>query len=121
MWNERKVLITGGAGFIGSEMVRQLAAEGAEIIVVDNLVNGRRENLEGVSNDLVKLFITDIRDNHIGDLMQGVDVLFHLACLGVRHSIHSPYENHNQRKRDPEIAGSGKSSGSKTSRVRFQL
>ena len=94
MWNKRKVLITGGAGFIGSEMVRQLAAEGAEIIVVDNLVNGRRENLEGVSNDLVKLFITDIRDNHIGDLMQGVDVLFHLACLGVRHSIHSPYENH---------------------------
>ena len=40
-----RFLVTGGAGFIGSELVRQLAARGARVRVVDNLVNGRRENL----------------------------------------------------------------------------
>src|SRR5438477_9119102 len=43
------VLVTGGAGFIGSELVRQLVARGMDVLVFDNLVNGRRENLDGVS------------------------------------------------------------------------
>lgn len=90
-----KVLVTGGAGFIGSELVRQLVIEDAKIVVVDNLVNGRRDNLEGLPIDRVKLVVADIRDHHrMADLMYGVDIVFHLACLGVRHSIHSPYENH---------------------------
>jgi UDP-glucose 4-epimerase len=88
-------LVTGGAGFIGSELVRQLARVGAEVIVVDNLVNGRRENLAGLPDDQVKLIVADIRDSHhMADLLVGVDIVFHLACLGVRHSIHSPHENH---------------------------
>ena len=89
------VLVTGGAGFIGSELVRQLAAQGARVVVVDNLVNGRRENLAGLPADRVRLVVADIRDGQrMADLMRGVDVVFHLACLGVRHSIHSPAENH---------------------------
>ena len=92
---DSKVLVTGGAGFIGSEVVRQLAAAGAEVIVVDNLVNGKAENLDGVLNDRVRLEVVDIRDREaMTNLMQGVNIVFHLACLGVRHSIHSPYENH---------------------------
>ena len=88
-------LVTGGAGFIGSELVRQLAAQGAKVVVVDNLVNGRRENLDGLPGDQVQLVVADIRDSEcMADLMQGVDIVFHLACLGVRHSIHSPHENH---------------------------
>jgi UDP-glucose 4-epimerase len=89
------VLVTGGAGFIGSELVRQLAAQGAKVVVVDNLVNGRRENLDGLPADSVQLVVADVRDSRrMADLMQGVDIVFHLACLGVRHSIHSPHENH---------------------------
>jgi len=89
------VLVTGGAGFIGSELVRQLAAQGAKVVVVDNLVNGRRENLDGLPDGQVQLVVTDIRDSRrMVDLMQGVDIVLHLACLGVRHSIHSPQENH---------------------------
>jgi UDP-glucose 4-epimerase len=43
----------------------------------------------------VQLVVADIRDSdRIADLMQGVEIVFHLACLGVRHSIHSPHENH---------------------------
>ena len=95
MWYPSRVLVTGGAGFIGSELVRQLAAQSAKIVVVDNLVNGWRENLDGLPSDQVQLVIADIRDDKsMADLMRGVDVVFHLACLGVRHSIHSPHENH---------------------------
>jgi UDP-glucose 4-epimerase len=90
-----KVMVTGGAGFIGSELVRQLATTGCHVLVVDNLVNGRRENLEGSASGLVELEVADIRDQERMRLfLRGVDIVFHLACLGVRHSIHSPEENH---------------------------
>jgi UDP-glucose 4-epimerase len=63
--------------------------------VVDNLVNGRRENLEEILGDRVLLETTDIRNREkMAALLNGVDLVFHLACLGVRHSIHSPIENH---------------------------
>jgi len=92
---EKNVLVTGGAGFIGSELVHQLAAQGSRVVVVDNLVNGRRENLDGLPDDQVQLVLADVRDTQrLADLMRGVDIVFHLACLGVRHSIHSPQENH---------------------------
>jgi UDP-glucose 4-epimerase len=88
-------LVTGGAGFIGSELIRQLARLAGRVTVVDNLVNGRRENLEEALDDDVQLTVADVRDTgRMIDLMRGADVVFHLACLGVRHSIHSPLENH---------------------------
>ena len=90
-----KVLVTGGAGFIGSELVRHLAARGSRVCVVDNLVNGKRENLEEVLGDDVELIVADVRDeSSMSSLLRGVETVFHLACLGVRHSIHSPSENH---------------------------
>jgi UDP-glucose 4-epimerase len=90
----RTVLVTGGAGFIGSELTRQLTAEGKRVIVLDNLANGRRENVADISGD-VELVVGDIRDDGlVTRLMADVDAVFHLACLGVRHSIHSPRENH---------------------------
>lgn len=91
---DQRILITGGAGFIGSELSRQAAAEAAEVVVVDNLVNGRRENLDGLPEH-VRFFEADVRDSsRMRQLLDGIDVVFHLACLGVRHSIHSPRENH---------------------------
>ena len=88
-------MVTGGAGFIGSELVRQFARQGTEVIAVDNLVNGKRENLEGLSTSQVRLATVDIRDTeHMVSLSVDVDIFFHLACMGVRHSIHSPDENH---------------------------
>jgi UDP-glucose 4-epimerase len=90
-----RCLVTGGAGFIGSELVRQLASAGCEVTIVDNLVNGKRENVVEVLGDKVRLEVADIRDTVLmGRLLQRVDVVYHLACLGVRHSIHSPEENH---------------------------
>ena len=91
----QRVLVTGGAGFIGSELVRQLSARGFGVRVVDNLVNGKRENLDGVLNENVELIVADVRDaKSMASLLRDVEIVFHLACLGVRHSIHSPIENH---------------------------
>ena len=90
----RRVLVTGGAGFIGSELVRQLAASGMSVCVVDNLINGKRENLDDVLRKDVELVEADVRDlKSMSSLLTDTDVVFHLACLGVRHSIHSPMEN----------------------------
>ena len=87
-------IVTGGAGFIGSELVRQLIAEGSPVVVIDNLVNGKRENLADVEGR-VTLLEFDIRDvSAYGPILRDAEVIFHLACLGVRHSVHSPLENH---------------------------
>jgi len=75
--------------------VRQLSARGFGVRVVDNLVNGKRENLDGVLNENVELIVADVRDaKSMASLLRDVEIVFHLACLGVRHSIHSPIENH---------------------------
>src|SRR4051812_25117866 len=93
--DKKHILVTGGAGFIGSELARQLTAQSFRVTVVDNLINGKRENLDGVLGKDVELVVTDIRDQaSVASLFRGADTIFHLACLGVRHSIHSPVENH---------------------------
>ena len=87
-------IVTGGAGFIGSELVRQLTAAGSPVVVIDNLVNGKRENLAGVNGRLT-LLEYDIRDvSAYAPILREADVVYHLACLGVRHSVHSPLDNH---------------------------
>lgn len=91
------VLVTGGAGFIGSHLVDELVLRrgAASVTVVDSLVNGRRENLEHLADDpRVRLVTADIRSEQALGLVDEADVVFHLACLGVRHSLHDPRENH---------------------------
>ncbi len=95
MSDRSTVLVTGGAGFIGSELVRQLAGRGDRVLVVDNLANGRRENIADVISDHVQLMTVDVRDlPSIIPYLGQVKVAYHLACLGVRHSVHSPLDNH---------------------------
>jgi UDP-glucose 4-epimerase len=89
------VIVTGGAGFIGAELVRQLAARGERVVIVDNLVNGKRENVADVLSRDVELLVSDVRDlGAITPYLPEARAVYHLACLGVRHSVHSPRENH---------------------------
>jgi UDP-glucose 4-epimerase len=93
--NGKTYLVTGGAGFIGSELCRQLLAASASVRIVDNLANGHLENVAKILSNSCALHVTDIRDlDAMQNLLAGCDGVFHLACLGVRHSIHSPMENH---------------------------
>jgi UDP-glucose 4-epimerase len=95
MSSRSTVLVTGGAGFIGSELVRQLAARGDRVLIIDNLVNGRRANVEELESERVRLLVSDIRAlDQFERELAAVSVVYHLACLGVRHSVHSPLENH---------------------------
>ena len=91
-----KIVVTGGAGFIGSHLTDYLLLLGHQVTVLDNLVNGKKENLEDASKFSTFKFVEgSILDKQITDeTIQGADVVYHLACLGVRHSIHSPFENH---------------------------
>jgi UDP-glucose 4-epimerase len=89
------ILVTGGAGFVGSELVRQLAARGERVLVVDNLVSGKRENIDEVLSERVTFAQVDVRNvDAIRAALRDASVVYHLACLGVRHSVHSPHENH---------------------------
>ena len=94
--NNKVALVTGGAGFIGSELTKQLIHEFSEVIVIDNLINGKTKNLKSVADNPKLTFVNeDIRSiDKISTLINKANVIYHLACLGVRHSIHSPKENY---------------------------
>ncbi len=79
---DRKVLITGGLGFIGSNLARRLVELGADITLVDSLVPEYGGNLFNIAEieDRVRINIADVRDAHSMDyLVQGQDYLFNLA------------------------------------------
>jgi len=87
-------LVTGGAGFIGSHMVRALVAQGHRVRVVDNFSTGKRENLDEIADqiDLRPISITDRAA--LDQAMSGVDYVFHLAALAsVPRSVADPLAN----------------------------
>jgi UDP-glucose 4-epimerase len=91
----RRILVTGGAGFIGSHLVDALIEEGCFVRVLDNLSNGRSENLEQQKGGSRFNFILGnvLEPSDVVRAIEGIDIVFHLACLGVRHSIKCPFEN----------------------------
>jgi UDP-glucose 4-epimerase len=87
-------LVTGGAGFIGSNLVDALVERGDDVTVVDDISTGRRENLAGALERGAELIEADIRDApFIRDLVAHArpEVVFHLAAqIDVRHSVADP-------------------------------
>lgn len=78
----KSVLITGGLGFIGSNLARRLVNLGADVMVVDSLIpeyGGNLFNIKGIE-DRLRVNISDVRDHHgIAALIRGQDILFNLA------------------------------------------
>ena len=89
-----RCLVTGGAGFIGSNLVDALVARGDEVTIVDDLSTGRRENLERALGSGVRLLEADVRDGPaLSDLAREArpEAVFHLAAqIDVRKSIADP-------------------------------
>jgi UDP-glucose 4-epimerase len=85
-----KVLVTGGAGFIGSNLVKHLLADGHQVNALDNLSSGYRSNLELFPQ--VNFIEGDIRDEvAVAEATKGVEVVFHLAAsVGNKRSIDHP-------------------------------
>ena len=89
----KRVLITGGAGLIGSHIADLLVAEGnPEIIILDNFTRGRRENIaSAMTKGRVRVVEGDIRDRELlREVMQGVDLLFHQAAIRITHCAEDP-------------------------------
>ncbi|MFO8015559.1 MAG: SDR family oxidoreductase [Candidatus Woesearchaeota archaeon] len=88
-----KVIITGGAGFIGSHLAEELVSKGHEVTVVDNLFDGKRENLDGVK-DKIHFIEGDIRDKKLmNELCSNADHILHQAARrSVPASLKDPFE-----------------------------
>jgi nucleoside-diphosphate-sugar epimerase len=86
-----KILVTGGAGFIGSHIVAALVADGNAVVVLDNLSTGHESNL-AEQRDRVQLVVADLRDAAaVGRAAQGCDYVFHEAALAsVPRSVKDP-------------------------------
>jgi UDP-glucose 4-epimerase len=87
-------LVTGGAGFIGSNLVDALVDRGDHVTVIDNLSSGKRANLEGALAKGATLHETDVRDaEDVAGILAAVrpEVVFHLAAqIDVRYSVAAP-------------------------------
>lgn len=89
----RKILVTGGAGFIGSNLCEELVKMGNYVVCLDNFSTGRIENIQGLlDNNRFKLIEGDIRNlDTCLKAVNGVDVVFHEAALGsIPRSIDDP-------------------------------
>jgi nucleoside-diphosphate-sugar epimerase len=91
-----KVLVTGGAGFIGSNLAEELIKKGAKVTILDNLVTGFRENLEEINGNF-EFVEGDVNDDEKLDIaLENVDTVFHQAALpSVPRSVENPLETHN--------------------------
>jgi UDP-glucose 4-epimerase len=87
----RRALVTGGAGFIGSHLVERLLQEGMQVVVLDNLSVGKRENVPAEA----EFVLGDVRDpDAVAAAVSGTDAVFHLAArVSIRASVAGFYED----------------------------
>jgi len=93
----KRVLVTGGAGFIGSHLVDRLANEGCRVVVLDDLSSGSLENIrDNLDSGRVRFIEGDVRDSKVvEDAVKDVDLVCHLAAVvSVPYSMREPLLTH---------------------------
>jgi nucleoside-diphosphate-sugar epimerase len=90
-----KVLVTGGAGFIGSNLADELIRQGAKVTIIDSLVTGFTENLNEITGDF-EFIEGDLNDDRlVSKAVQNAEIVFHEAALpSVPRSVEDPAETH---------------------------
>src|SRR5437016_4131658 len=90
-FTNQRVLVTGGAGFIGSHIVEALVALGADVVVIDDLSGGSWDNLNGFGERVKKITGSILDDGAIGNAVEGCQYIFHEAALAsVPQSVAEP-------------------------------
>ena len=85
-----KILVTGGAGFIGSNLVDELIKKNHQVIVVDNLSTGSEKNI----NSKAEFHECDIKHPNLKNMFENIDVVYHFAAqIDVRKSVENPIED----------------------------
>ena len=90
-WDGRKVVVTGGAGFIGSHLARELVRQGARVTVLDNLSTGRLESLREAREKVELVQASTLEPLRLARAFRDADAVFHLAAvLGVKRTWEEP-------------------------------
>jgi len=92
----KRVLVTGGAGFIGSHLVERLVNDGHHVTIIDNMHTGRPENLTHLDPEKITIHVADIADHDvIAPLFEGIEWVFHMAAMAdIVPSIQQPVPYH---------------------------
>ena len=95
--------ITGGAGFIGSHLTKQLLKNGHNVIIIDNLHSGKKENIDNFEK--IEFHNIDIRNyQDMEKNLKNIDGIFHLAALtDVQESFEKPEEYHDVNVKDQKM------------------
>lgn len=90
-----KILVTGGAGFIGSNLAEELIKQGAKVTIIDNFITGFRENLEEIKGDFDFIECDVNNESKLKQIIEETEIVFHQAALpSVPRSIENPSETH---------------------------
>jgi UDP-glucose 4-epimerase len=90
----QQVLVTGGAGFVGSNLVRRLVGEKAKITILDDFFTGSLANLRGIAPDAYQLVRGSVTDSAlVRELVSQAAWIFHLAARNIIASTRNPYED----------------------------
>lgn len=93
--SQKQVLVTGGAGFIGSHIVDHLLTKGARVRVLDDLATGKRENISHTENDIELIEGSVLDDGALAQSLAGVEYVFHQAAIpSVPKSVRDPLASH---------------------------